>query len=646
MKFPTPHSLRSRISLILPFAGAALLALNPTALGQSGTWTGTGSGNWSDTANWGAAAVANGQDATATFSSTNVNFTGTTTITNDAGTGSWTGTLGNLSFGGSNRLWIVNGGTLTLSTSSGTPGVSVTNFTTSGSAVINSTLAGTQGFAKSGTGTLVLAGANSYSGNTAVSGGILQIGNGSTTGNLSSGTVSFSNSSQVIFNRSDTVTVDNVFTGSGRIVQAGSGTLILTAANTVPGYGSTPISLQYSGARTIQGRAGADAGYSGNVSVASVLGTGAVQYANNGVLQLRANGADAGAQTLTFGNGLFSSAAAAFTVDVDRWGTSTGTSKTLALGGLNTVMGSQINVTGGHGYQLALTAAAAITLGGGSAGSLTLNPTSGNLQINGNVVNNTAVDKTLALDGTASGNVITGTIGAGSGSGIVSVTKTNTSTWTLSGNSVYTGTTTVTAGTLLVNGSLAAGSTVAVGASGTLGGSGTINGAVAVDGAIAPGNSPGKLTLTNSSVSLNNGSSLSMELSGTSAGTSYDQLALTSSSAIFSLNGTNNLQLTLGYTPTQGTQFTLVDIAGTTAVSGIFELLNGITTDLSQDAVFSVAGTSFKISYRGEGSTFDGAGNNVMLEVVPEPATWGLLAAGGVFVLFMRHRRRNAAELL
>ncbi|NQX02294.1 autotransporter-associated beta strand repeat-containing protein [bacterium] len=57
------------------------------------------------------------------------------------------------------------------------------------SATINSTLAGTQGFAKTGTGTLTLGGANTYTGDTAINNGILQL----TTGNdrLPTGTVVF-----------------------------------------------------------------------------------------------------------------------------------------------------------------------------------------------------------------------------------------------------------------------------------------------------------------------------------------------------------------------------------------------------------------------------------------------------------------------
>jgi autotransporter-associated beta strand protein len=92
------------------------------------------------------------------------------------------------------------------------------------------------------------------------------------------------------------------------------------------------------------------------------------------------------------------------------------------------------------------TAAAGITLGnitlssGVGAGSTTFNPTSAKLTL-GPVTTSTNSAKTLVLDGTNSGNSITGAIS--NGSNVVSVTKSNSSMWTLSATSTYTGTTTI-----------------------------------------------------------------------------------------------------------------------------------------------------------------------------------------------------------
>jgi outer membrane autotransporter protein len=79
---------------------------------------------------------------------------------------------------------------------------------------------------------LVLTGANTYAGGTTISGGILQIGNGGTTGSIVGNVV---DNATLAFNRSDTVTYGGVVSGSGSLTKAGAGTLVLTGANTYAG---------------------------------------------------------------------------------------------------------------------------------------------------------------------------------------------------------------------------------------------------------------------------------------------------------------------------------------------------------------------------------------------------------------------------
>ena len=84
---------------------------------------------------------------------------------------------------------------------------------------------------KNGTGTLVVATNNTYSGGTTINAGTLQVGDGGTSGSLGTGPIA--NEATLIFNRSDSTTVSNSISGSaGPVRQEGSGTLILNGNST------------------------------------------------------------------------------------------------------------------------------------------------------------------------------------------------------------------------------------------------------------------------------------------------------------------------------------------------------------------------------------------------------------------------------
>jgi len=273
--------------------------------------------------------------------------------------------------------------------------------------------------------------------------------------------------------------------------------------------------------------------------------------------------------------------------------------------------------------------------------------TIGSLSGSGQVTNSSGIADTsvLTINGSNS-TTFSGTIQDGGYNGKtvgkVALTKAGSSTLTLSGNNIYTGTTTVNAGTLLINGSLAVGSAVSVGASGTLGGTGTIGGTTSVAGTLSPGNSPGILTINNN-VTLTEGGAFAVELNGTTVGAGYDRLDVTGATPTFALTDTNNLVLSLGYTPTVADQFFIAAVAGSNAISGVFEQLNGSVVDLTQDSVFSFGGYDWKISYTGDvgSNTFSGVGNDLALEVVPEPSTWLLLTFSSVLLLVFRRRERT-----
>jgi autotransporter-associated beta strand protein len=619
-------------------AALALMGLTGAASAASGTWTQlTTGGTWapSETSPWAGGIVAEGIDATADFGTLNITANNTVRY-------NYSGTIGHLIFADMTpgQSWTLdnNGNAaniLTLATSLGGPTIT----TNSGSNIVGVELTGAQGLTKLGTGILVLSANNSYTGNTTISAGALRIGNGGTTGHVLG---NIANSGTLTFNRSDLYTFGGTISGAGRVVTAGLGTTEFTANNTYTGITEVGAGTTLRGSDSTV--------YAGNADIRTVFGatnSGVISLGGNSRIELRANGQnDASAQTLTLamaaGKTIQYSSTSATNVAIDIGRESgTGTNKTIRIGVLNfatpTTGTTSINFTGANGYLLEV---ASVSLGNASStGTLLLNPTTTSLRVLGNVANGgSGVAKTLELGGTSTGNVISGTI-LNSASGTTFVTKSNTSTWTLAGNNTYTGATTVNAGTLLVNGSLAAGSAVTVGASGTLGGTGTINGSIAVNGMLAPGVTQGVLTITSSSVTLNDGGGLAIELNGATPGSQYDQLALTNAAGVFSLTNTNNLQLTLGFVPLAGAQFTIVDIAGSNAVAGIFEQLNGVATNLSQGAVFTVGATQFKISYTAEGTTFEGAGNNVMLEVVPEPGACALLGLAGAVLVSFRRRR-------
>jgi len=143
---------------------------------------------------------------------------------------------------------------------------------------------------------------------------------------------------------------------------------------------------------------------------------------NGGTLQLRNNAATAftTASTTIGGN---------TTIDVDRLSSGSNLQHSL---GATSIGAFTLNITGANGYSLAL---GATTL----TGAATFNPTSANVA----VASVTAVDQNLTLDGTSLGSTV-GAITTGLGT----LTKSNTSTWTLNADNTYTGATAINGGTL------------------------------------------------------------------------------------------------------------------------------------------------------------------------------------------------------
>ena len=157
----------------------------------------------------------------------------------------------------------------------------------------------------------------------------------------------------------------------------------------------------------------------------------------------------------------------------------------------------------------------------------------------------------------------------------------------------------------------------------TLLGTGTILGSVRIS--IAPGvDAPGRLTIGTISTS-SDPSSINIELAGTTPIVDYDQLLVLNATR---LDG-RSLDVTLlnNFTPTLGTQFTIIDDRFTGPITGAFN-------NLPQNTVFYADGRAFQIDYLG------GDGNDVVLTaVVPEPSACGVFAS--LFIVLAGKRARH-----
>ncbi|NGN41683.1 autotransporter domain-containing protein [Mesorhizobium sp. CGMCC 1.15528] len=241
------------------------------------------------------------------------------------------------------------------------------------SATVANTISGSGTLTKTGAGTLTLTGANTYSGTTTITAGVLQVGNGGTTGQLGSGAVV--NNSALVYNRSGTFTVANTISGSGTLTRTGSGTQILTGANT------------YSGTTTIT----AGILQVGNGGTTGQLGSGAI--VNNSALVYNRSDDFTVANTIS-GTGTFTKegeGTLTLTGANTYSGGTTVSEGTLALGRLNAAGTGGLTVNGGT-----------FDLGNYSQVVSSLQGTGGTINSNGGMLN---VDQTTdtAFDGDVTG---------------------------------------------------------------------------------------------------------------------------------------------------------------------------------------------------------------------------------------------------
>ena len=357
--------------------------------------------------------------------STNVgNYTGATLI--QAGTLAISQSQNNLS---SSRFTIASTGTVTTAFGGGRD-LTIGSLDGSGAFILKGTLTlggdntidanfsgnittgGTSNLTKVGTGTQTLSGANTYTGTTTINAGTLQIGNGGTTGSISTSSA-ITNNGTLVFNRADNYgdTYSNSINGTG-VLNLAAGNLTLSGANTYTG--ETQIN-----AGTLQIGSG---GTTGSLSTSSAI-------SNNGTLAFNRS------NTITQGTDFAS--------------VISGTGALLKAGSGNLIL------TGANTYTGATTInAGTLQLGSGS--------TTGSLSSSSAITNNGTLtfNRSDNYGGTFS-NTINGT----------GALRLSAGTLTLSGNNTYTGTTTISSGTLEIasTGRLGGGNyTGAISNSGTL----------------------------------------------------------------------------------------------------------------------------------------------------------------------------------
>jgi fibronectin-binding autotransporter adhesin len=229
----------------------------------------------------------------------------------------------------------------------------------------------------------------------------------------------------------------------------------------------------------------------------------------------------------------------------------------------------------------------------------TFNFNGGTLQAGGSF--STGLPMTI---GTSGGGATFDTAGytmtlSGSLSGAGSLTKIGGGTLIVAATNTYTGSTTVNSGRLLVNGALAGAETVGGGA--ILGGTGSLTSAtVSAGGRLAPGGGPGVLHVRDS-LSLLPGAVLDYELRTPD---NSDEVFMPAGA--LSLNGQ------------QFSDFNFTALAG--FGDGSYTLIDAAS--ISGDLGLGTSGT-----IAGLPATLAIEGNNLVLDVVPEPSAFALLAA-------------------
>jgi fibronectin-binding autotransporter adhesin len=585
-------------------------------------------------------------------------YTGGTTFTGGTLNLGNAGALGNGSFtvsaGTAKTLDNTTGGSLTMSTV--TSQTWNDDFTFAGSNDLDMgtgavTLSGTSRTVTVNAGRLTVGGLNGGTTTALVvnGAGTLAIGNSTVTGLSGNGNIANNATAAATL----TVNMSSNFTYSGVLSDGSGNTLALTKQG--DGVLKLTNASTYTGNTSIQG---GTVVMSNGQALGAVTSANTVRFSNaapstSATLDIATNGVGDNVYRIMVGTGALVnivSDRATPGPGIDHALTTGGDSATDTLGGgtINFVKGA--NVTSGT----ASVSFDQLNMSGSTAGSSTiLNPTTARVTIGTVTKNRNAPTQILELSGTNTGNQITGSISNGSTTS-VSLTKSGTSTWTLSGDSSYTGATTVNGGTLLVNGNNSgATGAVTVGAAGILGGTGTIGSTVTMQagstftaqfsgGTIDPLDIVGDLDL----------SAINNLLTVVGSGTSGPWTIINYSGTL-----TGTFESSPSYTVNYGTGS---NSAITISFAGLLGDFNsdgkvdagdyvkwrkndGLNAALPNDGGASTQAARFSL-WRANFGKPPGSGSGLAGANVPKPATW-LLVSMAVAALTAAARRRTVLRI-
>jgi autotransporter-associated beta strand protein len=440
-------------------------------------------------------------------------------------------------------------------------------------------IAGSTPLTKNGTNTLTILNNNSYSGETTINAGVVQVGNGGASGALGSGDIL--NNGGLEFNRSDDIWVANLISGTGTLTKKGTNMLTIFSANTCTG--DTTV--------------------------------------NNGTLILQGTGFSGGARNYSI--------AAGAVLNLDSTGPAFGTSRISGSGKLLITGQVKNTFATGRRIEISLASSALIevplgaTLGNGNNNSLIWNNNLAPMSLDGNFelqnVNTVwdALTGSGTIDNPSFGNAnqfaATVTVGIAGGSGTfngpimnttattkISLTKAGAGAQTFTGSLDYRGATTVNAGTMALSGSGSINisptinvvtnatldvtgrtdGTLTVNATQTLMGGGTVLGMVNNLGTLAPGASIGTLTI-GGNLALDGTSTTRFEVNGSTpandvvqlgAGVTYGGVLQIVPSGTF--NAGQTFTLFIGAGATNAGNF--ASITGSPGTGKAFSFTNGV----------------------------------------------------------------------